>query len=440
MTHHLTRRHFLKAGAVAAVTVVSPLSARAASANGKLRTAHVGVGGMGMSDLKSLRSHPQLEVFALCDVDQSRLDTAAGMHPQAKTFSDFREMLAELGDQVDAVVVSTPDHTHAPAAMTALNLNKPVYCQKPLTHDVYESRRLREVADSRKVPTQMGIQVHSSKQYRQAVQIIQSGGIGKVSHVYVWCNKTWGYDGGPFDNFAPPPDSLAWDLWIGTAAERPYVPNAYHPGNWRKLVDFGCGTLGDMAVHILDTPFTALELTAPKWVKSTCRVVDGIGFPTKTRVDYEFPGTRYTTSAVKCTWLDGHMAPPKAEEIGLSADIQLPGSGAFLTGEEGMMLLPHVGDAVLFPETKFKDYRRPDVEGVSHYHQWVDACLGKGETSAPFSYGGPLTEALLLGAVGMRYPGQELGWDAQAMQITNLPEANRLLKREYRDGFKVEGL
>lgn len=440
MSTRLTRRTFIATGsALAASTLIVP-KVRANLANGKLRTAHIGVGGMGGGDLASIASHAQVEVAALCDVDRTRLDAAAAKHTGAKTFRDYREMIAKLGDTIDAVVISTPDHTHAPAAMTALLAGKPVYCQKPLTHEVFEARQLREVAAQKGLVTQMGIQVHSSAPYRRAVQMIQSGVIGKVSQVHAWSNKNWGYDGGALPTGQTPPDTLDWNLWLGSAAERPFTPGAYHPGNWRKLIDFGTGTLGDMGVHIFDTPYAALELTYPRWAKTTCRSPSGIGHPEKNIVTYEFPSTKYTTDKLIWKWYDGQFAPPSADALKLPAELKLPGQGSLFVGEGGVMLLPHVSDPVLFPQEKFRDYKPPQVENQNHYHQWVDACRGQGKTSASFAYAGPLTEALLLGVVANRFPDTQLDWDAAALRVTNLPEANKLIKREYRAEFKVGAL
>ena len=440
MPANIRRRDFLKTTAAIGAFGVLRTSTRAASPNGKLRTAHVGVGGMGGADLGAVSSHPQVEVAALCDVDAGTLAQAAAKHPGAKTFRDYREMLAELGDRVDAVVVSTPDHTHAPAAMTALNAGKPVYCQKPLTHEVFEARHLRLQAAATGLSTQMGIQVHSSAPYRRAVRMIQDGVIGRVSRVHAWSSKNWGYDGGPFTNDTSPPDTLDWNLWLGTAAERPYVPGVYHPRNWRKLIDFGTGTLGDMGVHIFDTPYTALALTHPKWARTTCRTPTGIGHPEQNLVEYEFPGTQYTADSLFWTWTDGGYAPPSAAALELSESVEIPNQGSLFIGEEGQLLLPHVAEAQLYPADKFGDYRRPEVDDGNHYHQWVDACLGEGTTSAGFDYAGPLTEALLLGVVANRFPETKLAWDAEQLHVTNLPDANELLKRTYRAGFEVANL
>lgn len=439
MSHHVQRREFLKAGA--ALATFSVLRGEATGApSSKLRTAHIGVGGMGGADLNSVSSHPKVEVAALCDVDLARLSGAHARHPQAKTFGDFREMITSLGDSIDAVVVSTPDHTHAAAAMTALNHNKPVYCQKPLAHEVFEARQLRLVAEKKQLPTQMGIQVHSSATYRRAVAMIQSGVIGKVSQVFAWSGKNWGYDGVAFEGEHTIPQTLNWDLWLGTAKERPYHPGVFHPAQWRKLVDFGTGTLGDMGVHIFDTPYAALELTFPTWAKTTCRAPTGIGHPEKNTVEYEFPGTKYTTDTLLWTWYDGSGAADNVKHADLPEGFKVPGQGSLFVGEEGIMLLPHVAEAKLFPQEKFGDYKPPAVSGANHYHQWVEACLGNGETSASFSYAGPLTEALVLGVVANRFPQTKLMWDAENLKVTNVAEANTLLKRDYRDGFEVESL
>ena len=439
MSQYLPRREFLKGGAAFAAFHVLRRETTAAL-NSKLRTAHVGVGGMGKSDLKSIASHPNVEVAALCDVDLVRLNSAHAEYPKAATFHDFREMISTLDESIDAVVVSTPDHTHAPAAMTALNHNKPVYCQKPLTHEVFEARQLRLAAQQKKLPTQMGIQVHSSAIYRRAVAMIQSGVIGRVSRVDAWSGKNWGYDGGPFKGAHPIPKTLNWDLWLGTAGERSFHPDVYHPGQWRKLIDFGTGTLGDMGVHIFDTPYAALELTIPRWVKTTCRSPTGIGHPEKNTVEYQFPGTKHTTESLLWTWYDGSDAADKVQHPLLPDDFKVPRQGSLFVGEEGIMLLPHVAEALLFPQERFRDYKRPTVLAHNHYHEWVDACLGEGKTSASFSYAGPLTEALLLGVVANRFPETKLRWDGKKLEVTNVPAANSVLQRNYRDGFEVDRL
>lgn len=420
--------------------MIMPSGTRLAPLNSKLRTAHIGVGGMGGSDLKSIASHKEVEVAALVDVDTARMADPAKKYSGAKTFQDYREMFSSMADKIDAVVVSTPDHTHAPAAMMALNHDKPVYCQKPLTHEIDEARKLREVAKKKKLVTQMGIQIHSAAVYRRAVRMIQNGVIGKVSEVHAWSNKNWGYDGGAYTKTMEPPTNLDWNLWLGTASERPFVNDVYHPGNWRKLIDFGTGTLGDMGVHIFDTPYAALKLKAPIWAKTSCRQPTGVGHPERNKVEYEFPGTKYTTEKLMWTWYDGRMAPPNIRQFKLPIGVKLPGQGSLFVGEGGIMILPHIAEAQLYPESKFADYKYPRIVDRDHYHEWVNACLGKGKTSAPFDFGGPLTEALLLGVVANRFPGQQLKWDADEMKVTNNRDANKLIRRKYRDEFAVEGL
>ena len=438
--HTLSRRDFLTSAAAATAISALPRPLHAFAANDKLATAHIGVGGMGRADLGSISSHPAVNVVALCDVDANNLAAAAKLFPDAKTFSDFRVMFDQVGSQIDAVSVSTPDHTHAPAAMSALQRGKHVYCQKPLTHEVFEARRLREVAESRKLITQMGVQVHASVQYRRATQLIQDGAIGKVREVHAWSEKNWGYDGGPFQGEDPIPAQLNWDLWLGTAKVRPFKSGVHHPGSWRKLVDFGTGTLGDMGVHIFDTPYRALKLTAPNWAKTTCRPPTRVGHPEKNVVEYEFPGTEYTTATLRWVWYDGAWAPPKEHGFPIPENAKLPGQGAIFIGEKGACLLPHVGEPQLLPEKDFVGYERPAVTALNHYHQWVDACLGKTKTSAHFGYAGPLTEALLLGVVANRFPDTRLEWDAAQLKVANIADANALIRRTYREGFDVEGL
>ncbi|MGV3485101.1 MAG: Gfo/Idh/MocA family protein, partial [Planctomycetaceae bacterium] len=304
-----SRRDFLLGAA--AVGFSLPQWARtvhAAADSAHLRLASVGVGGMGASDLGSLSSHAKVQVVALCDVDSQRLAEAAKKHPEAKLFADYRKMLAEMHDQIDAVQVSTPDHTHAPAAMTAMSQGKHVYCQKPLTHDVYEARQLRSAASKTGVVTQMGTQIHSHTAYRTAVKLVQSGVIGKVREVHSWSNKTWGYDG-PEPETSPPPAFLDWDLWLGTAAHRPYANNQYHPANWRRWYDFGCGTMGDMAIHILDPVFTALELTEPLTVISSSSPPPPKSYGLQNHTRYRFAATKFTTDDFVLTWSDGGRMP-----------------------------------------------------------------------------------------------------------------------------------
>ena len=357
-------------------------------------------------------------------------------------------MLKELQNDYDAVVVSAPDHTHAPASLMAMELNKSVYCQKPLTHNVIEARKMRIMAKERKLVTQMGIQVHSFYDYKLATLLIQSGIIGKVKTVRAWSPKNWGYDGSIPKGEDPIPENLDWNLWLGTANKRPYKEKIYHPGMWRKIVDFGCGTLGDMGVHIFDTPYNALNLDVPLTIKNNCRKPNGFGFPEKNSVTYEFPGTKYTTDTLKWIWNDGSGAPKYHKDLKLPKNEKLPLQGAMFVGEKGRLLLPHFMELPkLIIDNKYveldlsefeksgqitdKPVRDYDGESYLHYHQFVNACLGKDKCSAPFSYSARLTETILLGVIAGNFPGEKLHWDNKKAKFRE-EKVNKYLDSEYR--------
>ncbi len=473
----MNKREFIKKSSVGALGIMlAPSILKAGFPKEKLRTAHIGVGNMGMEDLKAVSSHEAVEVIALCDVDAINLSTAHKMHPGARIFFDYRAMLDEMGDEIDAVIVSTPDHTHAPASLMAMNMDKPVYCQKPLTHYVSESREMKKLAAEKGLITQMGIQVHSFYDYKLATLLIQSGIIGKVHTVHAWSPKNWGYDGPLPEGEDPVPDQLDWNLWLGTSKKRPYKKDTYHPGNWRKLMDYGCGTLGDMGVHIFDTPYNALELDVPRTIMTQCRPTNGFGFPENNTVTYEFPGTKYTGKSLKWIWYDGPGAPDMHEDLvlpgmdmkknkkstdkndensisldaGVAGENELPEQGAMFVGEKGRLLLPHF---MQLPKKirkgKYVDIskeiakvseehnlgepiRNYATEGPKHYHQFVDACLGKDTTTAPFDYAARLTETILLGTIAGRFPGETLHWDAETAQFKE-EKANKYLAGDYRD-------
>jgi predicted dehydrogenase len=447
-SQNMKRRHFIKNTMALASTTVLPIPVWALTNNEKLRTAHIGVGGMGAADLASISSHGSVEVIALCDVDSNALEAAKKSHPEAAVYTDYRILLSELKNDIDAVIVSTPDHTHAPASMMAMEMGKAVYCQKPLTHHVAEARAMRKLAKDKKLVTQMGIQVHSFYDYKLATLLIQAGIIGKVKSVRAWSPKNWGYDGPEPIGADPVPENLNWNLWLGTSAERPYKEKVYHPGNWRKLIDYGCGTLGDMGVHIFDTPYNALALDVPETVKNNCRKPNGFGFPEQNIVSYTFPGTQYTTDKFKWVWYDGEGAPAKHKDLKLPDKEELPGQGAMFVGEKGRLLLPHFMELPRLivngkyqeldlsiikesdqPGAPVRDY---NTEGNKHYHQFVDACLGDDKCSAPFSYSARLTETILLGVIAGRFPNKTLHWDNENAKFLEA-EANQFLDAPYRD-------
>jgi predicted dehydrogenase len=312
----MKRRDFFKYSGAIAVGAMLPLPLLAlAKEKGRLRTAHIGISNMGASDLSSISAHELVDVVGLCDVDSNALAAAQKLHPKAKVYADYRLMLKEMDSDIDAVIISTPDHTHAPASMLAMELNKPVYCQKPLTHHVAEARAMNKMAKDKKLVTQMGIQVHSFYDYKLAALLIQSGIIGKVHTVRAWSPKNWGYDGKEPKGSDKIPESLDWNLWLGTSAKREYKEGMYHPGNWRKIMDYGCGTLGDMGVHIFDTPYNALALDVPRTIVNKCRKPNGFSFPERNEVTYEFPGTPYTTDKLTWIWSDGVGAPKAHEDL-----------------------------------------------------------------------------------------------------------------------------
>jgi predicted dehydrogenase len=446
----MEKRTFLKSLSLSIGASFLPISTwSCASQPTQLRTAHIGVGNMGFEDLKAIASHPQVVVTALCDVDQNHLEAAHALFPKAKIYKDYRVLFKEIADQIDAVVVSTPDHTHAPASLLAMENNKAVYCQKPLTHYVAESRQMRQVANEKGLITQMGIQVHSFYDYKLATLLIQGGVIGKVSKVIAWSNKNWGFDGPAPEGSDPVPEHLDWNLWTGTSQERSYKEGYYHPQNWRKLLDYGCATLGDMGVHIFDTPYNALQLDVPNTISNTCRPATGFGYPERNVVHYTFDGTAYTTDDFEWLWYDGIDGPEITEDLELPDNATLPGQGAMFIGENGKrLLLPHFMQLPkLIEGNEFKDYNIVDFdpqntlgepvrdysgESPKHYHQFVDSCLGNAACSAPFDYAARLTETILLGVIAGRFPNQVLHYDKEQSAFVE-EAANEYLKGHYRN-------
>jgi predicted dehydrogenase len=396
---------------------------------------------MGWRDLGRVASHPKVQIVGLADVDRTALEHERLLSYQdTARFADYREMLGTLGDKIDGVVITTPDHTHYPATLMAMNMGKAVYCQKPLTHEISEAYELAALAKEKNLVTQMGIQCHSADAYRMAVDFLQQGIIGKVSKVYAWSNKSWGDDGAAYAGSDPIPESLDWNLWLGSATARPYLKDKYHSAKWRKTLDFGCGTLGDMGVHIIDTPYAALKLGQPRSVQVTCRESNHCSHPSKNIVEYEFPSTEYTTDKLQFTWFDGAYVPKTAGQINpdleLEAGKTLPAQGAMFIGEDGQrMLLPHMSAPQPLPRSLLANVTKPQLKPANHYHQWVDAGMGNGTCSADFEYAAPLTTGVLLGVVGNRFPGQTLQWDGDAMRFTNNEDANKLVSRSYRTDY-----
>ncbi len=444
MTMHINRRTFIKQAAAAGIAVpfILPRLSFAAAPSGKLQHAAIGVGGQGASDLECINSSGKVRVYALCDIDENTLKKAAQKYPGARLYRDWREMFDQEAGKIDSVNVSTPDHMHAPAAMTAIRNKIHVFCEKPLTHEVYEARQLRLAAKEYGVATQMGIQIHSHEFYRKAVRWLKDGAIGKVKEWHSWCAAVYTMpDKKRPEGKDPIPPNVAWKLWLGVAPKRPYKKGLYHPFKWRCWRDFGGGATGDFGCHIFDPVFTALNIGAPRSVTAEAECVSEEVYPAWTIARYVFPATPLTTGpTINGTWMDGEKKP----DVGLSPHLpkghELPPSGSMIIGEEGTLIIPHVGPPHLYPVEKFKEYPQPQLEPVDHYHEFVEAALGNGTPGANFDFSGPLAETVLLANIANRFPGKTLEWDAEKLKFTNNDEANKHLRRRYRWGWHVKGL
>lgn len=436
MRNGLPRRDFLKtagaAGAVLSCGVWSELrAAESKSPNEKLNIAGIGAGGMGGSDLKMASADPSANIVALCDIDDKTLAKAGELYSKAVKYNDFREMLEKEDKRIDAVIVGTPDHIHAPASVMAMRMGKHCFCEKPLGHNVYEVRVMTEVAREKKVATQMGTLIHATANYRRVVELVKSGVIGPVAEVHVWCGKGWGGGQRPTDT-PPVPSHLHWDLWLGPAPQRPYHP-CYLPANWRRWWDFGNGTLGDMACHLMDLPYWALDLKHPLTVEAQGPAVHPETCPLSLTVAYEYPA-RGNQPPVKLTWYDGENRPSLLKEKGLPE----LGMGVLFVGTDGMLLADY-GRRELYPKEKFATFKPPAPtipESIGHHKEWIAACKGGAPALCNFDYAGPLSEAVLLGTVAYRV-GKKLQWDPVALKAPNCPEADKYLRRQYREGWKL---
>ncbi len=354
--------------------------------SGPLNLGVIGVGGRGADNLAGVAGE---NIVALCDVDATHLAAAAVGFPKAAHFADYHDMIEKVA--LDAVVISTPDHTHAPATLAALRAGLDVYCEKPLTHTLEEARSITEAARKYRAVTQMGTQIHAGDNYRRVVELIRAGAIGRVREAHCWVGKSWG--GGERSKDTPAvPEGLNWKLWLGTAPPRPYHPD-YHPAGWRRFWDFGTGTLGDMGCHHLDLPFWALGLEKPNHVHAEGPPVSEETAPTAMRVRWIFP-------SVDLWWHDGGLRPLQFAQ-GLLPEW---GDGTLFVGEGGLLLADY-DRHVLLPEPKFLTFVRPPPSipaSVGHHKEWLDACRTRGSTSCNFDYAGPLTETVLLGVKAYR--------------------------------------
>lgn len=433
MKHRTHRRTFLKNTAFAGIgvwTIAAGTPAEGRSPNEKLNIGIIGAGGRGASNTGDVATE---NIAALCDVNDQALEAAAKRFPQAKRYNDFREMLQQK--DLDAVVVSTTDHTHAPASAMAMSLGKHVYCEKPLAHSVHEARRIQQIRNEKKVATQMGTQIHATENYRRVVELIQAGAIGPVREVHVWCNRVGLAPGAARPKDTPEvPKNIHWDLWLGPAPQRPYHP-MYFGGCmvWEQRWDFGNGCLGDMGSHLIDLPFWALKLRQPKTAEAEGANRSDECYPQWLVAKWEHAETK-DHPALTLTWHDGGKYPKSPP----GHDLTKWGIGVLFIGDDGQLLADY-GRCILLPEDKFKNFK-PQVKTIppslGHHREWIHACKTGEPTLCNFDYSGVLVEHNLLGAVAFRV-GRKISYDAATGKAIGCPEADPFLRREYRPGWTI---
>jgi predicted dehydrogenase len=427
-SNKFTRRTFLTSATLiaGAAALPAPSFLRAQNLNSKLNVGCIGVGGQGAASVGNVMGE---NVIALCDVDKRRLDGFNSKLPNADKFSDYRKMFDKLGNKLDAVTVATPDHTHAAISITAMKLGINCYTEKPLAHDVNETQQMIKIAKEKNLKTQMGIQIHSQQNYRRVVELIHANAIGKVNEVHIWVDKAAGGKPTPKGEFNVP-EYLDWDVWLGPAAFRAYNP-CYVPGGWRCYWAFGTGTLGDMACHFFDLPYWALGLRRPSIIEAFGPPVDPECCSIGLTVKLEYPKTD-KHEALTLTWYDHKLRPNLIKEKGLPNW----NAGALFVGSEGL-LLSNYDKHILYPEEKFKDYKRPDKSippSPGHHAEWLQAIKNNKTTSCDFDYSGIMTEAILLGVIAYR-TSKKLTWNETTLK-TNNAEANDMLKSTPRKGWE----
>jgi predicted dehydrogenase len=436
-----TRRSFLRGSAGVAGALAFPMvvSSRVFGANDRVNVACIGVGGKGEVDVNGA-SVAGGNIAFLCDVDESRAAGTMKKFPSARHYKDFRRMLEKEGKDIDAVTVSTPDHVHAPAALTAMRMGKHVYCQKPLTHTVHEARLMAQVAKEKKLATQMGNQGHSDNDMRRNVELVRAGVIGTVREAHVWTDRPiWPQGLQRPSGEDPVPAGLDWDLWLGPAPVRPFVgKQTYVPFNWRGWWDFGTGALGDMACHCMDLVFFSVHLGAPTALEAESSGLTDQSPPTWSIIRYQFPN-------LKMTWYDGHKLPPQD----LVKGKKLSTNGVILVGDKDTLYVPsYWGPAQFLSGAKTADFKnvpqtlpRARLQfDDGHYAEWIDAIKGGPAPMSNFAdYSGPLSEAVLLGNVALRV-GKRIEWDSKNLKVTNDADANRLIRKQYRKGWEVDAV
>jgi predicted dehydrogenase len=439
----LTRRDFIKAASLASAAITFPHVMRGQdgqSPNEKLNIAFCGVGGRGYDAVAGLKSE---NMVAFCDVDDERATKAYDEFPNVPRFRDYRQMLDKLGNQIDAVTISTPDHMHFPIAVAALSLGKHVFVEKPMTHTVAEARQLGKLAREKKVATQMGNQGHANEGLRLIKEWHQAGVLGEVREIHSWTDRPIWPQGVSLPDHSKMlpvvPPTLDWDLWLGVAEPREYDP-AYLPFAWRGYWDFGTGALGDMGCHIMDGAYWALELTQPTAVEAISGRQTDLSPPTASMVTYEFPA-RGKLPALKWTWYDGGLQPLLPPELEETRKLQP--NGSLIIGSKATVFADtYYASARIIPEVKMRELASalpaktiPRIEG-GHFAEWVRACKGGKPAGSNFEYASALTEAVLLSNVAIR-ARRRIEWDSAAMKITNLPAANQYVSKSYRAGHGV---
>lgn len=429
----LSRRKFVGLGLASAL---APSVGRAQSPNSKLNIGIIGSGGRGGANLNGVKSQ---NIHTLCDIDRNVLKSVQAKFKNAKTTTDWREVVSN--PEIDAVVISTADHHHALAAIAAMRAGKHVYCEKPLAHTVQEARWMQEeyAKQKGKIATQMGTQIHAGNAYRRAVELIQAGAIGKVKEAHVWCNRSINPIGKPVLEEQPIPDFFDWDVWLGPAADRAYNQGYWKGGNlnWNRRWEFGNGVPGDMGSHLIDLAWWALKLRHPTRVVSEGPDPDLVAAAPWQEVTWDHPGD------VKVKWYHGPEGMKRRSAVlqpmvGKDTVINKWGIGVAFIGEKGVLVSDY-GKNVLSPSDKFKDYKLPEqtiAPSAGHYNEWLKACRGEGETLCNFDYSGTLIEHNLLGNVAHR-AGKALDWDAKNFKITNDEAANKLLTKDYRKGWEI---
>ena len=438
MSRKSTRRDFMKQSSglsVAWWVGASSAFADSKSSVERLNIACIGVGGKGSSDTDAAGRNGN--VVALCDIDDLQLEKKAAKFPQAKKYNDYRKMLDEMGDKIDAVTVSTPDHSHASASILAMKMGKHCFCQKPLTWSIFEARMMREIAAKHKVATQMGNQGTAEAGLREAVDFVRAGGLGAVREVHVWTDRPiWPQGTGRPKRAQPVPNHVHWYLFLGPAPDRPYH-SAYHPFNWRGWVDFGTGALGDMACHTANMAVMAIDLFDPvSVVANSTGIVENETFPDKATIRFEFP-QRGELPPTTMIWYDGGNVPPKE----LLHGEKMATSGSLLIGDKGSLYSPNdYGiEWVLLPKENFVDVKKSEPtlpRSPGHFEEFAIACRGGPSAMSDFDFAGRLTETILLGNLALR-AGTKIEWDAKNLRVTNVSEANQYLRREYREGWTL---